>query len=178
MGIKRALGLDREPEFKFNYAVQNSYSELPSMPYEAWKINEGTLCEYVKLVSDKDNKTITEEKFEEEEAKLKLYRWRLSNIDVDEIFFYPLSKYPNPMSLRALLDASELLDAYYRESDIMPPFKDKLLSYYATGDMECSGTQVSNIEVLEKYFVDEVEPLPKFPYYPSFPTKGGVVGET
>ena len=118
MGIKRALGLDRESGLKSQErAFQNSYSGLPSMPFEAWKINESTVCKYAELVSQKDNNIITKEEFEEEEAKLMLYRFRLSAT-------YPVSKYPNPMSLRALLDASD----------------DNLLSHYANTDMKCSAT--------------------------------------
>ena len=130
MGIKRSLGLDRESrlnsqEFRFKYPLlpqervfQPPYDEVPSMPVEAWNINDGTLCKYAELISKyKYDKSITKEKFEEEEAKLMLFRFRLSDT-------YPLSEYPNPMSLKAIIDKHDA----------------ELLFLYASTDMKCSAT--------------------------------------
>ena len=118
MGIKRALGLDRESRLNSQErAFPNSRSGLPSMPVEAWNINDGTLCKYQELLNLYKDKKLTKEKFEEEEAKLMLYRFRLSAT-------YPLSEYPNPMSLKAIIDTHDV----------------ELLFLYADTDMKCSPT--------------------------------------
>ncbi len=118
MGIKRALGLDRESGLKSQErAFPNSRSGLPSMPVEAWNINDGTLCKYQELLNQYKDKKLTKEKFEEEEAKLMLYRFRLSAAK-------PVSKYPNPMSLKAIIDEHDT----------------DLLSHYANADMKCSAS--------------------------------------
>jgi hypothetical protein len=119
MGIKRALGLDRESRTESQeFAVQKSYSGLPSMPVEAWNINDGTLCEYADLLKMYKDKKLTKKEFEEKEAKLMLYRFRLSEEK------YPVSKYPNPMSLKAIIDTHNV----------------ELLFLYANTDMKCSAT--------------------------------------
>ena len=118
MGIKRALGLDRESRTESQeFAVQKSYSRVPSMPVEAWNINDATLCEYQKLLKLYEHKKLTKEEFEQREANFKLYRIKLSNN-------YTVSEYPNPMSLKAIIDT--------HNPDI--------LFLYANTDMKCSAT--------------------------------------
>jgi hypothetical protein len=109
MGIKRALGLDRESRLNSQErAVQKSYSGLPSMPVEAWNKNEDTLCEYQELLNRYKDKKPTKkefEDFEQQEANLMLYRFQRSDT-------YPLSEYPNPMSVRDIINTPRIQFLY------------------------------------------------------------------
>jgi hypothetical protein len=95
---------------------------------EAIKLNSIILCAYKKLLKEHSEGTIDNENLNERAAELMLYRIKFSKEK------YPVKKYPNPISLRALLRESAL------ESHDRSGFDNKLLSHYVNSDVDCHAT--------------------------------------
>lgn len=85
---------------------------------EIIEINGHTVCTYDTLLTKyKYDKSINEDDFKDIANKLMLYRIKFSND-------YPLSEYPNPMSIKAIVDTE----------------KPAILFLYVNSDTECHAT--------------------------------------